>query len=155
VPNTSRSSSSTSRPCWFSSAWNQFVFYVHDPFILANALNFKGVCESKFDYHLRQPKNFYLSQCRCQARTSVVHVELLPLSREQQYIACFFHWKALKLLYHEVAIDVYQPTSSGSSPCTSIPTVRASATACRSCWRRAFDLSCSRWARWISLSSFG
>ncbi|KAK1669705.1 hypothetical protein QYE76_057864 [Lolium multiflorum] len=60
--------------------------------ILANALYFKGVWETKFDAQLTQPRTFHLPDY-----TEV----LVPFmsSRESQYIDCCTDWKVLKLCY--------------------------------------------------------
>ncbi|KAK1669706.1 hypothetical protein QYE76_057865 [Lolium multiflorum] len=60
--------------------------------ILANALYFKGVWETKFDAQLTQPRTFHLPDY-----TEV----LVPFmsSRESQYIDCRTDWKVLKLRY--------------------------------------------------------
>ncbi|KAM0900743.1 hypothetical protein ACQ4PT_020446 [Festuca glaucescens] len=60
--------------------------------ILANALYFKGVWESKFDAQLTQPRTFHLPDYR------EVCVPFMS-SRESQYIDCCTDWKVLKLRY--------------------------------------------------------
>ncbi|XP_047056190.1 serpin-Z1-like [Lolium rigidum] len=66
--------------------------------ILANALYFKGVWDTKFDAQLTQPGTFHLPANR---------EVLVPFmsSRLSQYIACCPDWKVLKLLYACGGID--------------------------------------------------